>query len=147
MFFHDIVLRGGPKWNCGLREFGNETGAGGARIDAGRLILEALARDPYGIAISNAHYARAEVKALPLANGEGKPFVAPTRENVLNRTYPLTRAVYLYLDRAPGKTLDSKLEEFLRYVLSREGQRDVISEGAYLPLPAKMLREQLAGLP
>ena len=147
MFFHDIVLKGGRKWNCGLQEFGNETSAGGARVDAGRLILEALASDRYGLAISNAHYARAEVKALSLAAGDSKPFVAPTRESVLNRTYPLTRAVYLYLNHAPGKPLDSRLEEFLRYVLSREGQRDVTSEGAYLPLPAKVLREQLAGLP
>ena len=147
MFFHDIVLKPGMKWNCDLQEFGNQTAVDGKRVDAGRLILEALARDPYGIAISNAHYARPEVKALALADGEGKPFVPPTRENVLNRTYPLTRAVRLYLNRAPGKPLDSKLGEFLHYVLSREGQRQVIAEGAYLPLPLKMLREQLAALP
>ena len=147
MFFRDIVLPGGMKWNCGLQEFGNETTAGGTRVDAGRRILEALARDPYGIAISNAHYARAEVKALSLSGGEGKPFVAPTKESVLNRTYSLARAVYLYVNRAPGKPLDSKLGEFLRYVMSREGQRDVIVEGAYLPLPAKIVREQLAVLP
>ena len=147
MFFRDIVLKPGTKWNCELREFGNESAAGGTRVDAGLLILEALAKDPYGIAISNVRYARGELKALPVAAGEGKPFVAPTRENVLNRTYPLTRAVYFYLNRAPGKPLDSKVAEFLHYVLSREGRRDVISEGAYLPLPVKMLREQLAGSP
>ena len=84
-----------------------------------------------------------ELKALSLAAEDAGPFVAPTKENVLNRTYPLTRDVFLFLNRAPNKPLDATLEEFLRYVLSEEGQHDVISEGAYLPLPARIVREQL----
>jgi phosphate transport system substrate-binding protein len=69
--------------------------------------------------------------------------VAPTKENIQNRTYPLTRVVYAFLNRAPGKPVDPKVEDFLRYILSREGQRDVISEGAYLPLPQHIVAEQL----
>ncbi len=145
MFFRDIVFKPGEKWNCDLHEFENGT-ADGRRVDAGHLILEALAKDPQGIAVSNAHYARSEVKALSLAASEAGPFVAPTRENVAHRTYPLARAVYIFLNRAPGKPVDPKVKEFLRYILSGDGEREVISEGAYLPLPPNIVREQLKRL-
>lgn len=143
-FFRDVVLNGSQIWNDQVKGFGNGQARDGSRVDAGWLILEALSKDRYGIAISNVHYARSEVKALSLASEDAGPFVAPTKESVLNRTYPLTRAVYLFLNRAPNKPLDATLEEFLRYILSEEGQQDVIFEGAYLPLPAKIVREQLA---
>ncbi len=145
MFFRDIVFKPGAKWNCDLHEFENGT-ADGRRVDAGHLILEALAKDPQGIAVSNAHYARSEVKALSLAASEAGPFAAPTRENVAHRTYPLARAVYIFLNRAPGKPVDPKVKEFLRYILSGDGEREVISEGAYLPLPPNIVREQLKRL-
>ena len=142
MFFSDIVLKPGSKWNCVMQEFENGT-VDGRRVDAGHLILEALAKDPHGIAVSNAHYANSEVKALSLAASEGGPFVGPTRENVANRTYPLTRAVYIFLNRVPGHPVDPQVREFLRYILSSDGERDVISEGAYLPLPPNIVRKQL----
>jgi phosphate transport system substrate-binding protein len=134
-FFRDVVLHGAGHWNCRVKEFGNQAGPNGARIDAGRLILDALARDRYGIAISNVHYARPEVKALAIAADERGPFVAPTVESVRKRIYPLTRSVYVFVNRPPNRAADPKVEEFLRYVLSPEGQRDVVGEGAYLPLP------------
>jgi len=137
MFFSDVVLKGSGRWNCNVKVFGNGT------VDAGQLILEALSGDRYGIAISNVHYSRPEVKAVSLGAAEGGPFVAPTKENILNRTYPLTRVVYAFLNRAPGKPVDPRVGDFLRYILSREGQRDVLSEGAYLPLPAQIVAEQL----
>jgi phosphate transport system substrate-binding protein len=135
LFFSDVVLKGSGRWNCNVKTF--------AGVDAGGLILEALSRDRYGIAISNVHYARSEVKAVSLGTADGAPFVAPTKENIQNRTYPLTRVVYAFLNRAPGKPVDPKVEDFLRYVLSREGQWEVLSEGAYLPLPAQIVAEQL----
>jgi phosphate transport system substrate-binding protein len=128
MFFSDVILKRSGRWNCNVKVF--------AGADAGGLILEALSGDRYGIAISNVHYIRSEVKTVSLA-------VAPTKENILNRTYPLTRVVYAFLNRAPGKPVDPKVEDFLRYILSPEGQRDVLSEGAYLPLPQQIVAEQL----
>jgi phosphate transport system substrate-binding protein len=53
-----------------------------------------------------------------------------TRETVASRAYPLSRGVYLFMDRR-----DARRGEFLRYVLSREGQSGVVREGDYLPLP------------
>jgi phosphate transport system substrate-binding protein len=142
-FFRDVVLLGSTTWNCNVKGFSNGKAGDGARIDAGWLILEALSRDRYGIAISNLHYGRPEVKALSLAEEDSGPFVAPTKDNIRNRTYRLSRAVYIFHDRAANKRRDPAVEELLRYVLSREGQKDVIAEGAYLPLPARIVREQI----
>src|SRR5262249_35643583 len=67
-------------------------------------------------------------------------------DNVQNRTYPLTRDVYYYLKHEKGKPIDPKAKEFLRYVLSREGQEAVQRDGKYLPLTAEAVREQLKKL-
>ena len=46
----------------------------------------------------------------------------------------------------PGAAMDPKVKEFLRYVLSQEGQADVMRDGKYLPLTADVVREQLKKL-
>jgi phosphate transport system substrate-binding protein len=81
-----------------------------------------------------------------LAARDGGPYIEPSRENFQNRTYPLTRSIYIYLNRKPGQALDPKVKEFLRYVLSREGQEAVERAGKYLPLTADVAREQLKKL-
>ena len=64
----------------------------------------------------------------------GKPFEAPTYEGVAAATYPLSRLVFFNTNKAPGKPLDPALEEFLRFILSREGQQIVLDHARYLPL-------------
>lgn len=59
------------------------------------------------------------------------------------RTYPPSNAVYLYFDRVPGKPISPRLKEFLTYILSRDGEQDVIDDGMYLPLNPEAAREQL----
>jgi phosphate transport system substrate-binding protein len=56
-------------------------------------------------------------------------------------TYPLARFLYLYVNRAPGKALDPLVGEFLKLVLSREGQEVVVKDG-YLPLTAAIVAEE-----
>ena len=63
-----------------------------------------------------------------------------------NRSFPLIRDVYYYLKREKGKPIDPKLKEFLRYILSREGQDAVQRDGKYLPLTAEVAREQMRKL-
>ena len=79
----------------------------------------------------------------PTANG---PAIPLTADNVKNRTYPLIRDAYVYLDKAPGRPLDPKVREFMRFVLSREGQRIIADNGPYTPIPADYVREQLQKL-
>jgi phosphate transport system substrate-binding protein len=69
-----------------------------------------------------------------------------TRENVQNRSYPLYDAVYLYANGSPEKPMDPKVKEFLRFVLSREGQEAIAKDGKYLPLTKEVIDEQLKKL-
>jgi len=85
------------------------------------------------------------VRAVPLARKPGLPFYAPTMKNVMAGKYPLARFLYIYINKAPGKPLDPLVREFLKFVLSREGQEIVIKDG-YLPLPAKVVEEELQKL-
>ena len=109
-------------------------------------MMEALGKDRYGIAYAAMAYQTSQVKPLALAERPGTAFVEPTRLNVASRTYPLSRSAYIYVapdtptgDRAK---VPPRIKEFLRYILSRQGQSDVAREGDYLPLTPKLVREQ-----
>jgi phosphate transport system substrate-binding protein len=58
----------------------------------------------------------------------------------------MVRSIYIYLNRKPGTAVEPKLREFLRYILSREGQETVAGNGSYLPLTGAIAREQLRKL-
>ncbi len=153
-FFQMKVFNGGDKWNPNYREYVETESAmvdrehpQGRTLTISQMLAD-LSKDKYGIAYCPLHYARnsPQVKPLAIASKEGEPYIEPTRESFQNRTYPLTRSVFIYLNRAPSQPVDPKLKEFLRYVLSREGQQEVVKYGRYLPLPAEVIREQLKKL-
>jgi phosphate transport system substrate-binding protein len=138
-FIRRVVLRGSRKWDWDLlTEFSGP--------DADRQIVAALARDRFGIAVASPAAATTEVKAVGLAEGPAGPYSTPTRADLIGRTYPLGRVVAAYVNRAPGRPLDPKVAEFLRYILSREGQEDVMRERDYLPLSAATAAEQVLRL-
>ena len=70
---------------------------------------------------------------LALAIAATGPFASPTRDTLVARSYPLTRAVFAYVNRAPDTLLDAKVREFLDYALGADGQRE-IARTDYLPL-------------
>jgi len=84
------------------------------------------------------------VKVIPVSEGKGKPFEAATYEGVALATYPLSRLVFFNTNKAPGKPLNPALDEFLRFVLSREGQQIVLDHARYLPLRAHQAQEARA---
>ncbi len=142
-FLEEAVLGGSHRWNCGIREFAHVTRADGSIYDSGQQILDALGRDRYGIAISNLRYRTAAVRPLALAARREGPYYEATKANLIERRYPLTRFIPAFVDREPGKPVEAKVKEFLRYILSREGQGDIVRAGGYLPLSAAAVREQL----
>ena len=83
---------------------------------------------------------------MPVAITAGGPFIAATPATVEARTYPLARSVWIYTNQAPGHPLDPRTREFLRFMLSREGQELVRREGEYLPLKPEIDAEQLRKL-
>jgi len=83
------------------------------------------------------------VKAIALASQAGGPYYEASKENLIERKYPLTRIIPAVIDRRPGGPIDPKVKEFLRYILSSEGQTQVMRDGKYLPLTAETVRAQL----
>ncbi len=146
LFLKRSVLNGSDKWNCELREFADLRAPDGSSIDAGSSILKALAGDRLGIAFSNLAFRNTQVKPLALATIVSGPYHQATKENLIKRAYPLTRAAFIYVNRAPDQPLNPTVKEFLRYVLSDEGQKDVMREGDFLPLSEQVRREQLKQL-
>ena len=146
LFFRERVLEDSHRWNPILREYRHLRYDDGSQYDHGQRILDALAEDPYGIAISNIRYARPGVKALPLAWRHGEPHVMPSKATLIDQTYPLVRLIPMIIDREPGQPLDPHLREFLRYLLSREGQSALLHETGYLPLSRAVIADQLERL-
>jgi phosphate transport system substrate-binding protein len=109
-------------------------------------IAQGIAADPYGIGYSGFSNVTPEVKAVALASSDKGPFYKGTFEEVAAQMYPLSRVIYIYVNRAPGKPLDSKVHEFLKYILSKEGQAVVEQEGVFLPLTLDFVKQELAKL-
>jgi len=108
-------------------------------------VVQGVTVDLYGIGYSGIGYRTSGVRAVPLSFHEGEPPAEPTLDNVASGAYPLGRFLYIYINKAPGQPLPPVVHEFMRYVLSREGQEAVIRDG-YLPLPAEVVAEELARL-
>jgi hypothetical protein len=83
-------MGGSKKWNCDLRELRDLRLPDDSTVDAGQQILDALAKDRYGMAISSMAYRNPNSRALALS-GDGGEYVAPTRDTVMARQYPLDR--------------------------------------------------------
>lgn len=147
LFFREAILENSHRWNTDLKEFVHLQRADGTQYDHGQRILDTLAADPAGIAISNVRYANPAVRALPLARQAGGPFYAPTEANLIAQTYPLVRIIPAFIDVPPGARAAPAVREFLRYVLSREGQQALMRETGYLPLGPDAVRRQLEKLP
>jgi phosphate transport system substrate-binding protein len=144
--FADKVLKASDKWNENIHAYAHIVQPDGKRYIQADQITDALARDKYGIAFNRYRGERPGLRRLDVAAREGGPFVAHTLENVQDRSYPLYQEAYFYTSVKPGTKMDPNVREFLRYVLSQEGQTEVTRDGKYLPLTAAVVREQLAKL-
>ncbi len=107
-------------------------------------MAQRIAQDRFGIGYSGLAYLDQPVKVIALSAGPGQPYVPPTYEAVALATYPLSRLTFFNANKAPGKPLNPALEEFLRFVLSREGQQVVLDHARYIPLRAGQAGEARA---
>jgi phosphate transport system substrate-binding protein len=145
-FLQQYLLLGSHRWNNALRDYVHIYNPGGAIYDHGQQILDALRADRYGIAVSNIRYANPDVKPLAIASQPGQPYVQATKETLINRSYPLARVIPLVIDRKPGSPIDPKVKEFLRFLLSREGQEAINIDGHYLPMSKETAEIELKKL-
>lgn len=139
-FFQRVVLEGGAyKTNIQMLK-------GKGFTHAFNVGAEDMAQHKGGLTYAMLANVEPNVKVLPIAEKEGSPFVEPTLENVYKHTYPLSRYVYIYVNRPPGKALEPKVKAFLSMVLSRQGQDVVAKEGVFIPLAPEVVAEELKKL-
>ena len=106
-------------------------------------VVQGVTEDQAGIGYSGIGYRTSGVRALPLAMKDGEVFVEPTFENASKGTYPLSRFLFVYVNKAPNQALAPIVQQFLTFIYSREGQQVVIKDG-YFPISAKIIEKQLA---
>lgn len=107
---------------------------------------EDMKEHPGGLTYAMLANVTPNVKVVPLAEKAGQPFVMPSVQSVYTHQYPLSRYVYIFVNKKPGQPLEPKTKEFLKLVLSRQGQDVVAKEGVYIPLTPEVVREELAKL-
>jgi phosphate transport system substrate-binding protein len=108
-------------------------------------VVQAVAADKSAIGYSGVGYRTADVKAVPISAADGADCFEPTAENAYEGEYPITRFLYTYVNKNPGRPLEPLRAEFVKYVMSKQGQLGVVKDG-YYPLPAAVIDQDLAAL-
>ena len=131
----------------GLRRSIYQVDSNGPALDQHMLnrIVRQVRDDPLSIGFSGFAFAVPGAKTLAIAETDAGPWYAGTPAEVANRTYPLTRTIYLAARQKAGTPLRPATREFLRFVLSADGQR-IFAEGPekYLPLTAEVASREAA---
>jgi len=106
-------------------------------------VVQSVSTSVNSVGYSGIGYKTSSVRAVPLSKKTDGAFVEATPENAVNKTYPLARFLYVYVNKAPNKPLDPITKEFLKLVLSKQGQEVVVKDG-YIPLPAATVEKVLS---
>lgn len=107
-------------------------------------VVQGVGSDLYSLGYSGIGYRTAAVKPVPLGTEAGKIF-EPSYDNCLSGDYPLARFLYVAVNKKPAAAMDTLTKEFLKFVLSKDGQEIVVKDG-YYPMPAEVVTEALKGL-
>jgi phosphate transport system substrate-binding protein len=105
-------------------------------------VVQGVTVDRYAVGYSGIGYTTAGVRAVPLAEKAGAACVEATADNAYAGKYPLARFLFVYINHAPGKSLDPLTREFVKLVASKQGQEVVIKDG-FFPIPNSIAREEL----
>lgn len=109
-------------------------------------VVQSVTKSLNGIGYSGIGYSTSGVRAIPLSK-KGNNYVEANAANAVSGDYPLSRFLYVYVNKHPNKPLTPLEGEFIKMVLSRQGQEVVVKDG-YIPLPAFAAKEiaESAGL-
>jgi phosphate transport system substrate-binding protein len=108
-------------------------------------VVQSVTSSANGIGYSGMGYTTSGIKMVSLAKKGSTNYVEATPANAINGTYPLTRYLFIYVNKKPNQPLAPLDGEFIKMVLSKTGQQVVIKDG-YIPLPAKVVEKELAKL-
>ena len=106
-------------------------------------VVQSISTGLDAIGYSGIGYKTSGVRAVPIAKGDGTEYEDATEENAIAGKYPLARMLYVYVNKAPNKPLAPMEVEFIRMVLSRQGQQIVEKDG-YIPLPSALEAKEMA---
>jgi phosphate transport system substrate-binding protein len=108
-------------------------------------IFDAVRADPGAIGYARYHDGfPKDIKILDVSKDDSSPAVKYSIDSLQDRSYPLWGDQSFWVSTKEGQPLDPRVREFLRFVLSREGQELVERDGKYLPLPADAVRAELS---
>lgn len=108
-------------------------------------VVQSVSTSINGIGYSGIGYKTSSVRAVPLSKKPGQTPVEATPDNAVSGSYPLSRFLYVYVNKAPNKALSPLEREFIKLVLSKTGQKVVVKDG-YIPLPASVAAKTLKKL-
>jgi phosphate transport system substrate-binding protein len=103
-------------------------------------VVQSVSASLNGIGYSGIGYQTSGVRALPLSK-KGDNYVEANMENAVSKKYPLSRFLYVYVNKHPNKALAPMDAEFLKMVLSKSGQKIVEKDG-YIPLPNSVVQKE-----
>jgi phosphate transport system substrate-binding protein len=110
-------------------------------------VVKIVAEDQAGIGFASGNFRNPQVKIIAIAENEGGYYSALSTEDVVAGKYPLDRYLLIYVRRLPHEPLDPFVKEYLRMILSRDGQQAIADAAPkYLPLNAREVAEELAKL-
>jgi phosphate transport system substrate-binding protein len=139
-YFQQAVLEGGA-----YRQ-GIEYVKGRGFTHAFNVAAEDMAQHPGGAVYAMLANLTPNTRAVSLSATTGGKCVAPTVASVYDHSYPLSRYVYIYVNKKPGVPLAPKIREFLKAVLSLEGQQQVAADGVFMPLQPAVVAAERAKL-
>jgi len=144
--FSDIILKGSDQFVEGYQAYANYITADGKINSWSVQAQHAIAADKYAMFYVSPLSLSPDMRELAIQSYDGGPYVKRSLETVHDRTYPLYGQYFFYLNRTPGQPVDPKVDEFLHFILSQEGQECVQREGRYIPLMSPVVQEQLKKL-
>lgn len=107
-------------------------------------VVQSISSTLNAIGYSGIGYQTSSVRAVPLSKKGGEPFEA-SEANALAGKFPLARFFYVYVNKAPNKPLSPLDAEFIKQILSKQGQEVVVKDG-YIPLPKQVADKALSDL-
>ena len=108
-------------------------------------VVQGISSDEQGIGYSGIGYVTSGVKTLSIAEKGGQVAVQPSYDNCINGKYPLSRYLLIYVNKKPGEPLDTLTKEFIKFIVSKDGQ-EIVTKDGYYPIPAKVSADVLKSL-
>jgi len=108
-------------------------------------VVQGVASDKFAIGYSGVGYKTADVRTVPLTAKDGGTCFDATSDNAYAGDYPITRFLYVYVNRKPGAPMEPVRAEFAKYILSKQGQMGTVKDG-YYPIPAAVAAQDAEAL-